>query len=68
MKLKYFEYKFDDTRLSSYYENIIGPIKFFLLRLDFAKSLPCLLSQFNSNQVKRDKGSGWSLVRKKMTT
>ena len=29
MKSKYFENKFDDTRLSSYYENIIGPIIFF---------------------------------------
>ena len=40
-----FEFKFDDTRLSSYYKNKIGPIKFFLLHPDFANSLPCWLSQ-----------------------
>ena len=65
MKSKYFENKFDDTRLSSYYENIIGPINFFFLRHDFAKSLPCWLFQFNSNQVEMDEGSSWALVRKK---
>ena len=42
-----FEFKFDDTRLSSYYKNKIGPIKTFLFRPDFAKSLPCWLSQFS---------------------
>ena len=39
-----FEFKFDDTRLSSYIIKI-GPINFFLLLPDFAKSLPCWLRQ-----------------------
>ena len=33
-----FEFKFDDTRLSSYCKNKIGCLNFFLLRPDFAKS------------------------------
>ena len=42
-----FEFKFDDTRLSSYYKNKIGNNwNFCLLHSDFAKSLPCWLSQF----------------------
>ena len=44
---------------------LLAPLIFFFLRHDFAKSLPCWLFQFNSNQVEMDEGSSWALVRKK---
>ena len=36
-----FEFKFDDTRLSSWYQNKIAQLNFFLSVPDVAKSLPC---------------------------
>ena len=45
-----FEFKFDDTRLSSYYKNKIGPIDFFFY--DFLQSL-CCLSLVLSNKNRR---------------
>ena len=47
------EFKFDDTRLSSYHKKKIGSIKNFLLRPDFAKFLPCWLSQYSQVSMKR---------------
>ena len=37
--LNSFEFKFDDTRLSSWYKNKIGPIKKKMLRPDVALTL-----------------------------
>ena len=48
MKPKQFEFKFDDTRLSSIYKNKIAlRLKVLLLRPDIPLSLPCWLSQFS---------------------
>ena len=44
-----FEFKFDDTRLSSYYKNKISPINLFLLRPDSANS-GCNKKKFQSGQ------------------
>ena len=44
-----FEFKFDDTRLSSWYKKGQN-WNFCLLRPDFAKSLPCWLSHFRRDR------------------
>ena len=51
-----FEFKFDDTRLASWYKNKISRIDFFLLSPDVAKSLPCWLSQFRKANWDSQKG------------
>ena len=53
--LSRFEFKFDDTRISSQNKNKIGPIKKTMLLPDVALSLPCWLSQFSwDSQQGRD--------------
>ena len=64
--LSCFEFKFDDTRLSSWYKNKIGPIEFFLLRPDVAKSLPCWLSQFSFSKLRQPKLSNIRTQQKKI--
>ena len=56
--LNSFEFKFDDTRLSSYFKDKIGPIDFFFLHPDIALSLACWLSQQNlDSQQDRDRAT-----------
>ena len=62
--LSRFEFKFDDTRLSSLYKNKIGLIEilFFLLP-DVALFLPCWLSQLNFSKLRQPTGQRHSNVR-----
>ena len=58
-----FEFKFDDTRLCSWYKNKIDPIEFFLLRPDVAKSLLCWLFQFSFSKLRHPTGQRQSNIR-----
>ena len=61
--LSKFEFKFDDSRLSSWYKNRNGLIYFFLLPPDVALSLPCWLSQFSFSKLRQPTGQRQSKVR-----
>ena len=58
LNLNSFEFKYDDTRLSSYFKDKIGPIDFFFLHPDIALSLACWLFQQNlDSQQDRDRAT-----------
>ena len=60
--LSRFEFKFDETRLSSWYKNKIGRIIFFCCTLTLL-SLPCWLSQFRKAKLRQPTGQRQSNVR-----